>query len=77
MLFCAVCQKVVRFLDDVVKTNQTEAAIVSALDRVCHEIPSELEGLCDSLVDTYGVYLIELLVQYADPYRVCAIIKLC
>jgi saposin len=76
-VYCTVCQYAVQFLDNELKNNKTEAAVVSALDKVCGIVPATLRDQCNSLIQTYGVYLVELLVQFADPTKVCQAIKLC
>jgi saposin len=76
-VYCTVCQYAVQFLDSELKNNKTEAAVVSALDKVCGIVPAALRDQCNSLIQTYGVYLVELLVQFADPTKVCQAIKLC
>lgn len=76
-LYCTVCQYVVQYLDVVLQNNKTEAAITNALETVCKLTPSSLRDKCQNLIDTYGIYLVQLLVQFADPLKVCQAIKLC
>lgn len=76
-LYCTVCQYAVQFLDYELKNNRTEQAVVSALDKVCKIAPSSLRDQCDALINSYGVYLVQLLIEFADPLKVCQAIKLC
>jgi saposin len=74
---CTICQYVVEFLDTQLKNNKTEAAIEHALENVCKIAPSSLRPQCTSLVDQYGIYLVELLIELADPLKVCQVANLC
>ncbi|CAF0924437.1 unnamed protein product [Brachionus calyciflorus] len=76
-VFCTVCQYAVTFIESEVQKNSTEQAIISTLDRVCKLAPPSLKDQCDSIIETYGIYLINLLVEFGDPNKVCQAIKLC
>lgn len=76
-LTCTVCQYAVQFLDYELKNNKTEEAIVSALDKVCKIAPQALRAQCDAFINEYGLYFVELLIQFADPSKVCQAVKLC
>jgi len=76
-IYCTVCEYAVQFLDSELKNNKTEAAVVAALDNVCKIVPPSLKDQCNSLITTYGTYLVQLLIQFADPLKVCQAIKLC
>ncbi|RNA08675.1 proactivator polypeptide-like [Brachionus plicatilis] len=76
-IFCYVCQYALAFIDHELQNNKTEQAIISTLDLVCKLAPQSLKQQCDSLINTYGVYLVQLLEQFADPQKVCEAIKLC
>jgi saposin len=76
-LECTVCQYVIQFLDLELKGNKTEAAVVNALKNVCKFTPASLRDQCDSLVSTYGVYLVQLLLEFSDPLKVCQALKVC
>lgn len=76
-VYCTVCQYAMQFLDVELKKNATEQAMVNALAGACKVAPETTQDKCVNLVDTYGIYLIELLIQLADPLKVCELIKLC
>jgi len=76
-IVCTICQYVVEFLDVQLKNNKTDAAIVHALDQVCKIAPSSLRDKCNNLITNYGVYLVQLLIQFADPLKVCQVANLC
>lgn len=60
-----------------IEKNSTEEAIVQTLDKVCKVAPPALKDECDALVNSYGIYFIQLLAEYADPLKVCQAIKIC
>ncbi len=76
-LFCTMCQYALQFLDMELKKNSTEQAMIHALDEVCKIAPASSQKECQALINNYGIYLIELLIQFADPLKVCEAITLC
>lgn len=76
-IYCTVCQYAVQFLDHELANNKTESAVVNALDKVCKIAPASLRDQCDALINSYGVYIVQLLIELADPLKVCQAIKLC
>jgi len=76
-IYCTVCQYALTFVEHEIQNNKTEEAVISALDKVCKVAPASLKDQCDSLINTYGIYLINLLVELGDPLKVCQAIKLC
>ena len=75
--FCVACEFIVNFIDSELKNNQTDQEIIKNLEKVCGLTPPSLKRECVSIVDTYGVYLIQLFVQFADPTKVCKAVGLC
>ena len=76
-LECEACQYVIQFLENELKNNKTETAIVKALDAVCIFAPSSLKDKCNNIIKTYGIYLVQLIIEFADPLHACQSIKLC
>lgn len=76
-LKCVTCEYAVKFFDFELKNNKTDAAIISALEKVCNYVPASTKSDCDLLIETYGIYMIQLLIQFADPHKVCVTLKLC
>ena len=74
---CSLCKYVVTYLDAVLQTNKSAAAIEAALEKVCAILPSSLKANCTKFVDTYGPILAQLLVKYATPDQVCNALKVC
>ncbi|XP_053383474.1 uncharacterized protein LOC123564714 [Mercenaria mercenaria] len=75
--FCVICEYVIEKLDDVLKGNRSEAAIKSALDKVCSLLPDTISGECDEFVNQYSNIIIQLLVNEIDPTTICTILSLC
>ena len=51
---------------------------ILALEDLCILAPATLKSQCKSLIDEYGVYVVELLVQFGgDPNKICKAVKLC
>lgn len=76
-IYCYACQYAMAFIDHELKNNKTEKAIISTLDLVCKLAPAEFKKTCNSIISTYGIYLVQLLEKFADPKKVCMEIKLC
>jgi saposin len=74
---CSLCKYVVAYVDAVIQTNKSEAAIDSALEKVCTILPHSINESCVKLVDQYGPVLVELIAKDATPSVVCNALKLC
>jgi len=76
-VYCTLCEYAVQFIDVELKKNSTETTVVEILEKTCTIVPEALKKECNSIVDTYGIYLVQLLIEMADPLKVCEAIKLC
>ena len=74
---CLLCKYVVSYVDAVVKNNKSEAAIESALEKVCDVLPASFKDKCKELVVTYGPILPAFIARYGSPDQVCDALKLC
>ena len=74
---CTLCKYVVAYVDAVIQTNKSEAAIDAALEKVCTILPQSLRTACVQFVDTYGPVLVDYIAKYASPTEVCDAMKLC
>ena len=74
---CMLCRYVVTYLDAVLKTNKSAAAIEAALEKVCTILPSKERAECDQFVKTYGPVLAEIIAETADPDTVCRYLGVC
>ncbi|KAK6187954.1 hypothetical protein SNE40_005870 [Patella caerulea] len=74
---CDVCEMIVNYLDEALKNNATAQDLEMALEKVCSILPQAYRTRCDSLVDTYGPYILQLLSEVANPREVCEKLSLC
>jgi saposin len=74
---CSLCKYVVTYLDTVLQSNRSQAAIEAALEKVCRILPASVKDKCDTFVTTYGPILAQLLVKYSTPDQVCNALKVC
>ncbi|KAF5890029.1 prosaposin isoform X2, partial [Clarias magur] len=75
--FCDVCKMAVRYIDNILEKNATEAQIEEAVKKVCNFLPDEYKTQCDQLVEQYEPLLIQLLLQALDPEFVCMKLGAC
>ena len=74
---CSLCKYVVNYVDAVIQTNKSEAAIEAALEKVCGILPAPIKAGCVQFVDTYGPILVQLIEKYGTADQVCNALKLC
>lgn len=74
---CAICEYVMKEIENMIQDQTSEAEIVQAVEKVCNILPSTLTAQCKDLIETYGQAIIDLLVQEADPKTVCSFLALC
>nr|XP_026692825.1 uncharacterized protein LOC100176110 isoform X2 [Ciona intestinalis] len=74
---CEVCTLIATALDQLLTSNSTEQEIIAAVEKVCSILPATYKTECDSLIDQYGVVIIQLLAQELDPSKICAELGLC
>uniref|UniRef100_A0A8B9H2W0 Prosaposin n=1 Tax=Astyanax mexicanus TaxID=7994 RepID=A0A8B9H2W0_ASTMX len=74
---CAICEYVMKELEDMIQDQTTEEEVMQAVEKVCNILPSTLTAQCKDLIETYGQAIIELLVQEADPKTICTVLGLC
>ncbi|XP_041363573.1 prosaposin-like [Gigantopelta aegis] len=74
---CALCEFVLKEIDEMIGSNRSEAAVEAALDQVCDILPQTISQECKDFIATYGRAIIQLLVQELDPKKICTILGLC
>ncbi|XP_062319006.1 prosaposin isoform X1 [Osmerus eperlanus] len=74
---CAICEFVMKEIEDTLEDETTEADVIHAVEKVCSVLPASLSAQCRDLIEAYGQAIIELLVQQADPKSVCTVLGLC
>lgn len=60
-----------------VAEHATEEEIKTALEKVCHLLPSRSQEKCKEIVDQYGSLIIHLLFSAITPEQICKEIRLC
>lgn len=76
-LGCEMCEVVTAGIEFLIGQNSSEAAIVAAVDKVCTILPSAMQGLCTTLINTYGPQIIQGFLNKETPTVICQQIKLC
>jgi saposin len=74
---CSLCKYIVAYVDAVIQNNKSEAAIESALEKVCSIVPHALNATCVQFAVTYGPILVQLIEKYGAPDKVCDAIQTC
>ncbi|XP_066305176.1 prosaposin-like isoform X2 [Branchiostoma lanceolatum] len=74
---CDTCEEVVGLARMFLSLNVTEEEILDVVEKACAVLPGPLQDSCKTLVETYGVEVIQLLKSELDPQAVCEALKLC
>ncbi|ESO85794.1 hypothetical protein LOTGIDRAFT_221240 [Lottia gigantea] len=74
---CDVCQEVVTYIDEALKSNASEQDIEMILERVCNVLPQTYRKQCDTIVESYSPYILQLLSELVDPKQICERLSLC
>nr|CAB3260857.1 uncharacterized protein LOC100176110 [Phallusia mammillata] len=74
---CEICEIVAEELDHLLSGKSTEKEIIDAVEKVCDILPSKYKKECDTLIQTYGDEIIQLLVKFVSPKALCMTLKLC
>lgn len=77
MTQCDTCQLVVDYVDKLLEEQTVEEDITKVLEKVCGVVPPAIRDQCQTIIETYGPYLLQLLGQLADSKKVCQAIDLC
>ncbi|KAH0623532.1 hypothetical protein JD844_006380 [Phrynosoma platyrhinos] len=64
---CHVCTLVIKYVDDELEKNETQAQIGSMLAKGCQFLPEALVYPCDELVSQYEPAAVRLLIQMMEP----------
>lgn len=75
---CTECEQIVGTIHLVLSNNETEGAVLNALNQFCAFLPTEFQSICKDQVSLYGREMIDALVKYlATPSQLCTLIGLC
>nr|XP_056706096.1 prosaposin-like [Euleptes europaea] len=75
--FCHVCTILIKYVDETLERNETQAHIGTVLSRGCQLLPEALVYPCDQLVEQYEPAAVRLLIQVMEPTFVCTKIGAC
>jgi len=74
---CMLCTAAVGLIEDLLKKNTTEEAIIKQLEAVCKLAPQSYQTICKSILEEYGPMLIAGFVDTEDPNTLCHHVGLC
>ncbi|ELU16785.1 hypothetical protein CAPTEDRAFT_225175 [Capitella teleta] len=74
---CSVCETVIQYVDTLLEENSTIAEIEAVLEKVCNFLPTSLQQQCDTIIETYGKTIVQMIVDDASPEEICTAIGLC
>ncbi|KAK3744542.1 hypothetical protein RRG08_056678 [Elysia crispata] len=74
---CAICEFVVKVIDDILMANETEDALEKLLENVCDRLPKNIRSQCDRFVGIYSPQLLALIVSNMRAEQICIVLKLC
>uniref|UniRef100_A0A336LVF0 CSON002275 protein n=1 Tax=Culicoides sonorensis TaxID=179676 RepID=A0A336LVF0_CULSO len=74
---CAICEGSVASLESVIKNKSIDFKIENMLEKSCHDIPARFYERCITMVQTYGISIIEQLKEYPESHNICVDIGMC
>jgi saposin len=74
---CQICQLVVTYVENLIQQNNTVQEIEQKVDQMCTLLPSPINNLCTSIVNSYLPQLIQWLVNHENPQAFCSSVSLC
>ncbi|XP_054839321.1 prosaposin-like [Eublepharis macularius] len=74
---CHVCTILIKYVDETLERNETQAHIGTVLSRGCQLLPEALVYPCDQFVEQYEPAALRLLIQVMEPTFVCTKIGAC
>jgi len=74
---CQICQLVVTYVENLLQQNNTVQQIEQKVDAMCALLPSPINNLCTSIVNSYLPQLIQWIVNKEDPQAFCSSVDLC
>ena len=74
---CDVCTGIVGLVEDLLKEEATQEAIIEALDKLCDTMTDPLKSLCETLVGEYIPVIINLIEQGIEKAQICTKLGFC
>ncbi|PVD38757.1 hypothetical protein C0Q70_01380 [Pomacea canaliculata] len=73
---CALCEEVLKRLEEMLPEKAIEQDVVAALDQVCSRLTGDISAKCNALVQEYGPKIIQIILA-EGPAAVCTGLGLC
>lgn len=77
VIFCQVCQLVMRKLSELIINNATEELLIKGLSKACSLLPAPASTKCQEVLVTFGPSLLDVLMHEVNPNFLCGVISLC
>lgn len=77
VIFCQVCQLVMRKLSELIINNATEELLIKGLSKACSLLPAPAATKCQEVLVTFGPSLLDVLMHEVNPNFLCGVISLC
>jgi len=74
---CVMCEFVLYRLREWLQDEHTQDAITNGLNKICSEAPASIRDQCTNLVGIYAPAIERLIIEGAEPEKVCTILLLC
>jgi len=74
---CDVCKLLLEYLDQELASNSTQEEIEVELKKVCSKLPSNLEVMCQDVVNEYIPEIIQAVIDKTDPVVICQNLGVC
>ena len=75
--YCETCEFTIKFIQYELDKDTSSDSVNRTLENVCKIAPAHLKAKCESIVATYGVFLVNMLEKYVDAAGVCKELGLC
>lgn len=72
---CAMCKYLVSLIEDY--ANRSRDELEAELLKGCKALPGAFQQLCDTVVLLYGRQILDYILEYETPSKVCEQVKLC
>ncbi|OQR66390.1 hypothetical protein BIW11_04988 [Tropilaelaps mercedesae] len=74
---CEYCQRIMDFIADEVRNENTDEEIISIVEKVCDFVPEVYRTNCHRMVEIEGMVIVRMLAESVDPQSICEAIKFC